>query len=199
MDSVPPPELPPVSVAVIGYATPAHLAATGLWTQLGRLYTTVDAPFPDRCVRCNEPTLPGHRVRKTMRWHNPTLLALILLQLVIYIVVAAVMTKRSKVDFGLCPEHWRRRKLFGGIFWAGLIVVVGMIAAGITLLLLSKNADNIPGVVLLCAVLPALIGLFLFHGYKLTPFRPNEITKTYAVYSGCGPRFLDSLPRVGPM
>jgi hypothetical protein len=88
--SMPPPLPPPT----LGYATPLGLGAPtgGLWREGNRLVTTSTATLPPRCVKCNQLGTVQYANRK-FYWSTPWLLFLILVNLLVYAIVALVVRK----------------------------------------------------------------------------------------------------------
>ena len=83
--------------------------------------------MPDRCVKCNGPA-NGYRLRKRLSWHEPIVYAVIVIQVLLYLILALALSKRATVEFGLCQDHVRRRRNFLLIGWVlcflGLIIPV---------------------------------------------------------------------------
>jgi uncharacterized membrane protein len=91
---------------------------------------TKDASLPDRCVKCNAPA-NGLRLKRRMAWHSPVLYLLIFLAVLIYVILAAMLSKRATVYLGLCSEHLQRRRKQIAIGWLLLIVGVATPIAAI--------------------------------------------------------------------
>ena len=70
--------------------------------------STFDHEFPDRCVICNCPA-EGFRLKRTAYWHPGWVYLLILISIVIYAVVALIVRKSVRLEYGLCPKHKARR------------------------------------------------------------------------------------------
>ncbi len=94
-----------------------------VWRNQKLLVMVPDAALPPRCVKCNGPAEEPTKVRK-IYWHHPLLYLLILINLIVYAVVAAIVRKRALVAPGLCAEHKKRRQIGLLIGWGG--VVAGM-------------------------------------------------------------------------
>ena len=139
--------------------------------------------LPERCVRCNEPATMEKR--KTYSWHHPALYLLILPGILIYAVVATVVSKKAKISIGLCEAHRTRRRNFGLAAFALLLVGIGALLAAV-------NAEDgagfglLGGVSLLAAVLVAMYGTRVLY--------PSKIDRDEARLKGCGDAFLASLP-----
>lgn len=91
-----------------------------IWRDNDRLIVAHGAPFPHRCVKCNEPSVEPHKVRKVY-YHHPALYLLLLGYAIIYILVALIVRKRADIDPGLCARHTSRRRLWIAIGWTGAL------------------------------------------------------------------------------
>jgi hypothetical protein len=160
-----------------------------IWRDRKRLVMLRNGPFPDRCVRCNQPaTEPG--VKRTFYWHHPAVyLALFVpLSILLYIIIAMVVRKKSTVFVPLCPQH-RKRRFMGlwicaGLFIFGVAGCIGSIAA------LNGDAAMAVGFACVAVVLGSVIAAAVISPI-LTARRMDEI---YAHFTGAGPSFLAELP-----
>jgi len=85
-----------------------------------------EAPLPDRCVKCNAPA-NGVRLRRSLSWHHPVLYVLIFVGVLIYVILAAVLSKRAMIYVGLCAEHFQRRRKRIAIGW--ILLASGLLFA----------------------------------------------------------------------
>ena len=111
-----------------GYVLPPPPSG-GVWRDNSTLVMVKEAPLPDRCVKCNAPA-NGVRLRRRLAWHSPVLYLLIFVAVLIYAILAAVLSKRATIYIGLCAEHFqgRRKKIaVGWILLAGglISIIVG--------------------------------------------------------------------------
>lgn len=117
--------LPPPQSASNPYAPPeAELRAPvvmggsgGVWRDGPLLVAVKNATLPDRCVKCNRPT--PLKIERTYYWHPPVWYLLILLNWLIYAIVAAAVRKKAVLEVGLCEDHRRRRKMS---MWIGTLI-----------------------------------------------------------------------------
>lgn len=111
-----------------GYVLPPPPAG-GVWRDKSTLVMTKEALLPDYCVKCNAPA-NGLRLKRTLSWHSPLLYLVIFFAVVIYIILAAVLSKRATVYLGLCQEHFQRRGKQIAVGWTLLAAgIIGTIAA----------------------------------------------------------------------
>jgi hypothetical protein len=65
-DPTPNPYAPPLSAEDHSAASLGEV--NGVWQELGVVVCVKGAPWPDRCVRCNEPAA-GYRLKRDLYWH----------------------------------------------------------------------------------------------------------------------------------
>lgn len=121
---------PPAGIVLEdGYVLPLPPAVGGVWCDKATLVMTKDASLPDRCVKCNA-SANGVRLKRKLSWHHPVLYLLIFFALLIYIILAAALSKRATVYLGLCAEHFHRRRKQIVVGWLLLVTgIIGIIAA----------------------------------------------------------------------
>lgn len=154
------------------------------WREGLTLVMAHGASLPPRCVKCNEPAEQPVKARRVY-WFSPWLYLLLVLNLILFAMVALLTRKKAIVAVGLCAVHrkqWRRRgALAKAAFLLGLVVVyVGM-----------GSALGFWGVLIGMAMMVGSIVFGLAFGRPLSAAR---IDKTHVTLKGCGERFLDSLP-----
>ncbi|MBL8268746.1 hypothetical protein [Steroidobacter sp.] len=145
-----------------------------------------DSDLPDRCVKCNDPAEQPTKTRKVY-WHHPGFYAVLLINVILYVIVALIARKTAEVNPGLCTRHKQKRNLGLAIGWGGLLVgiAVTVVAAG----------DN-PGVAMLGilgGITCILVGLFMSRVVYA-----KRIDDKYVQLKGCGAPFLDALPEFRP-
>jgi hypothetical protein len=112
-----------------GAATPG---AAGLWRERRKLVTVSETPFPDRCIKCNQPA-NGFRLKRVIYWHNPAYYLLLLCNVLIYAIVAMIVRKKAVLHIGLCAAHRQQRKVAILVCWLGVLGGLGItISAGVT-------------------------------------------------------------------
>jgi len=159
-------------------------AGDAVWRDGGLLITLIGAELPRRCVKCNSPADQPTKVRNVY-WHHPGLYLLLLLNVIIYAIVAAVVRKRAAVGAGLCIEHKKRRRIAMTFAWTGAL-------SGIVLMFFAMGSSAgawgaLLGVLL---ILGSCIGGLIFARVVYA----RKIDKTHVHLRGCGTAFLDSLP-----
>jgi hypothetical protein len=142
------------------------------------------APFPDRCVHCNQ-SAQGFRVKKTFYWHAPNWYLLVLLSILIYAVVAMVVRKKASFELALCPLHRSRRRLLMGIS-------LGLPLAALVIVLVSGGEPASVWGLGFATVAGAIFGSI---GVRI--LSPKKIEDGYAFLKGADASFLASLPPIG--
>ncbi len=167
----------PVATAGVG-------AGNTVWRDGDLLVTLIGAEMPSRCVKCNAPADQPTKARK-IYWHHPALYVLVLFNVLIYAIIAAVIRKRVFVSAGLCKEHKKRRRIAMTIAWTGAL-------SGIVLVFVGMGSS--------LGVWGALLGFLLILGSIIEGLiggrivYARKIDKNYVCLKGCGLAFLDSLP-----
>lgn len=149
--------------------------------------------LPPRCVCCNLPATPAARPRR-LTWHTPWLYPLILLNIILYIVVALLVRRSVKLHPALCPLHARQRR-------RGHWTALGLFAGGL-LVLYTGVVNEAPAVPLLREGL-FLLGSLMVLGmlWVLARLPANlvaaRIDRREIRIRGAGEPFLASLPAYG--
>jgi len=120
-------EAPPPPTGIVledGYVLPLPPAIGGIWRDKSTLVMTKDASLPDRCVKCNAPA-NGVRLKRMLAWHSPLLYLVIFFAVLIYVILAAILSKRATVYIGLCNQHFQRRRKQKVIGW--LLLAIGVV------------------------------------------------------------------------
>lgn len=191
-----PPPLPaPGSPVAVPYATPAGYQApfpNNIWSDGDLLLVTRDVHLPDRCVKCNA-AANGYRIRKTIQWHEPWIWATILAGVLAYAIIAMILRKTVKIEFGLCPEHRRKRDMWkwivGGLCALGVGSFVG---AGF---LFQQRSTEDFGFLAIAAGIIILLVAAVVGSVSMRVLKPTKIDDFYGWFKGCSPGFLSALPR----
>lgn len=153
----------------------------GIWRYKKLIILKRDAVFPDRCVKCNEPA-NGFKLKRSLMWHSPILYVL-LCSILVYALVALLVSRRAVVHVGLCEVHRAKRKRNIFISW-------GIMSASIICFVLSAVYGVMVGVIGLILLVAAAI----YSSATVLMVSPRFIDKMEVKLSGAGKAFLDSLP-----
>lgn len=154
-----------------------------LWRSGNLLVLRKDAFLPDRCVKCNQPA-NGFKLPRKLSWHTPWLYLLILPSLLIYIIVALIVSKKARLEIGLCQEHRQRRRRDLAIAW--LIFVLSLVAFGAAAAL-SNGWLALAGVSLLLVAI-------VYGAVRVPPVQAKRIDNQFLWLKGVSPAFLATLP-----
>jgi len=159
----------------------------GLWRKGNLLVMRKRAILPDRCVKSNQPT--ERRLRRNLSWHHPAVYLAILPGLLIYIIIAIILTKRATIHIGLSDEWFAKRRRTILISWTIVLVSIAMVVLGCA----GVEESDIFGLLIPVGFLAFLIGAF----YGLIAARmvtPTRIDDEYVWLKGVNREFLAELP-----
>lgn len=161
--------------------------SAGVWRSEKLVVLARDADLPNRCVKCNEPADEPTKTRKVY-WHHPGYYVVLLINAILYVIVALIARKTAAVHPGLCVGHKQRRLLGIGVGWVGFI-------AGFIAMMVAFGADQAGlGVLLLVLTLTAVLtGMYLSQ-----IVHAKRIDDRYVLLKGCGKPFLAALPEFQP-
>ncbi|WP_146576152.1 hypothetical protein [Neorhodopirellula pilleata] len=148
-----------------------------------------DATLPDICFKSNEPTA-GYRLRRKLSWHNQWIALAILLNVLIYLLIAIIVSKRATVMIPL-SDHWRvlRRKRIRNA-WVLCLGGPILFVAGIMMMGQGPDAELAGSFCLMAGGLILLFGLFyaIFRTRLVTPVMIDE---HFVHLKGAHPEFLN--------
>ncbi len=144
--------------------------------------------LPPNCMKCNAP-IGDNYLKKTFRWHSPWLYVLVFFGLILYMIVALIVQKKSKIEIPLCSKHrsWRTK-----MHITGAILLVAWIPA--LLILNGLNVDA--GTTALLCIGIAFSG-FVVLGIVGMSIAPIYIDEMRTEIKGASEEFLSSLPMKG--
>jgi len=154
-----------------------------LWRFGKQLVLRSETALPDRCVKCNAPA-NGSRLRRRLYWHSPVIYVLILINLLIYALVAIIVRKRTVVEIGLCEHHRRRRHIVIGTCWALVLAGLAMVGGGINM---NEGFLTLTGILL--ALVSAIVG-----GVLGPQVAASKIDQEFVYLRGCSKEYLAMLP-----
>ena len=155
----------------------------GLYQQDDLIVAFKGATFPDRCICCNKPA-DGRLVSKTVFWHTPVLLPLLLLSFPFYLLLAISFRRIHTFKIPLCRQHYFQRLSLTAI---GLILLPGFPI--LALIAINGGAPYW----FLTGILASLSGVASL-GLGRNPIWASHIDKEMAILRGADPEFVHSLP-----
>lgn len=152
----------------------------GLWRSGKLLVMRKQALLPDRCVKCNQPA-HGFRLKRNLSWHTPWLALLILVAWIVYIILAAILSKKATIQIGLCEEHRRIRNRDLLIAWLA-------VAASICSFVLAAYLN--PGWPYGLAGGILLLGAIIYGWSRVPQVRPQRIDDQFVWLRGVSKEYL---------
>ncbi len=141
------------------------------------------ASLPDRCIKCNGP-IEGRRIAKNLYWHPPWVYLLILVNLLVYVIVALLIRKKAPIVVPICDRHQRHRLI--AILCSWLMAIGGLV-------LIPVGAFQGDGVLAFAGFLICLFGIVL-GGVKAIMVAARKITEQHISVRGCCQEYLAWLP-----
>ncbi len=153
-----------------------------------------DGKLPPVCMVCGAEA--EQYVKRTFQWYPPWVIVTILVALLVYVILALVLTKKMTVYVPLCSEHrnyFGRRTLRGG-----LVIVVGVLISVVCLGVWAYMADQ-PGAKEE-PFIPCCAGMFFFFVALIAGsivmqmgIKPTEITDDEIKLKGVSEEFVDAM------
>jgi len=167
----------------------APAASFNLWRKGNQLVVPLGAQLPARCVKCGQ-AVTTQPIRRKLSWHKQWIFLLLLLNVLIYLIVAIIVRKKAVIEVPICPEHRKRRAMIIAMSWLMVLLSIGMFV-------LAANVNN-GGPWALGGVVLFLIGIILGIT-KGTLVRAVRIDDRFLWVNGFGKSFLEPLPEwTGP-
>lgn len=91
----------------VHFPMPTHKVVP-IWRDNSVLIMAKQAHLPGRCVKCNAPT--QHTLKRDLRWHHPALYLLLFSGVLLYVILALVLSKTATINVGFCETHAAARK-----------------------------------------------------------------------------------------
>ena len=187
-DQAPNPYAAPTPMGYHQPVQPKLPAFAGLWRQGNIMVMHKMAPLPDICLKSNQPAT--RRLTRNLQWHHPAIALTILAGLLIYIILALILTKRATIHVPLTEEWFARRRRRMLYAWGCGLACLALIVLGIVA---AAQTDE-PGFLLLMLIgivggLIALVG----GAAAVALVSPTRITDEYVWLKGVHPDFLNRL------
>jgi hypothetical protein len=158
-----------------------------LWRKGNVLVMRKTARLPNRCVKSNQPT--ERRLKRNLAWHHPVILVTILAGLLIYVVLALILTKRATIYIGLSDEWFARRRRTIVIGWT---IVLASCAIGV--LGCAGVAENDLFSLLILLAFPAFMFGAIYGLLGARMVAPTRIDDEFVWLKGVNREFLAELP-----
>lgn len=163
---------------------PGLASLSGLWRSGKYLVMHKDCQLPDRCVKCNKPAA-GYRLKRNLTWHTPWLYLLLVAAWLIYLIVAAIVSKKARIQIGLCDEHRGIRQRDIIITWIFVLSGIFSLGAGIVMK---------PGWVYALSGLGLLLVAIIYGVCRVPMVQPKRIDEQHVWLHGVSEEFMAELP-----
>ena len=91
----------------------ATAVEAGVWRRQSTLVSALDAgretTLPNLCVKCGR-DVPASDFKKKLYWHPPAYYLLLLVNMLVFAIVAMIVRKNATVHMGVCEEHRAKRR-----------------------------------------------------------------------------------------
>ena len=158
-----------------------------------RGHVSEEGDLPDVCMRCGAPAAVYKD--KSFSWFPGWIYILILAGLLVFLILAVVLTKYRRVCVPLCERHknhWLNRQLGLLLSFLGLLALGGLTVFFIADSRPGSDGETI-GQVLCVGSLVSLLGwLVLAAVLQTTAIRPVEITERRITLTGVSREFVDA-------
>lgn len=163
-----------------------------VWREGNLLVVSKGVAFPMCCVKCG--AAAQRTVQTKLQWHNPWLYLLAIFPgLLIYAIVATVVSQRAEFALPVCEAHRARRLKTLGFAWFVLAASVGL---PLLALATASGGSDIAGLSCVAGTLGLLISLVVFSvGGRL--LQPTFIDGYVVKLKGAGDGFLSRCPPMG--
>jgi hypothetical protein len=159
----------------------------GIWRSGNMLVMHKQSPLPFRCVKSNEPA--SDYLRRRLSWHHPLLYLVILANLLIFVIVALVVSKKADIKIGLSEAWFARRRQAMIVGWSCFLAGCGMFFASFLL----DISDDVRGAALITSIVLAMFGIF-WGLLKSRMIVAKKIDDHFVWLKGIHPDFLATLP-----
>jgi hypothetical protein len=179
----------PGQIQTLEYLTPGAPAG-GVWSYGNILVMHRQAQLPPTCIKCGAPG-DGVPMKRKLTWHPWWVYLLILANLIIYIIVAAIVSSRATVYVGVCARHRAKRRTHLAIAW--LLFLGALVAFFVAGNLGRGNDDLVAALVIsgIVMILAALIWAVVISSMICTPYK---IDPQYVWLKGAGAEYLAQFP-----
>ena len=157
-----------------------------------RLVVGHNATLPNICVKTGMPAT--RYISRKFSWHTPLAFLGLLVNILVYIVLALILRKQMDVQIPVSEEFFRRRQrnlwVFGLLSVASVVAFVGGIVYAANLPRRPMPVESWTSVTLILGGLLSFFVFIIIHNKALTILRPKKIDDHFGWYKGACPQFL---------
>ena len=172
----------------------------GLWRDGNVLVMHKEAQLPNLCVKSGA-IADEEGIRRRLQWHPPWIAFTILAGLLVYVILALVMTKRATITIPLCADEKQKRRSWLAVNWiiglGGLAITLGCIGG---FAVINRPSGEL-SIALMIGIVVGIIGMLaaLVIGQIVARIlKPTKITDTHLWLKGVHESILSQLPPIPP-
>lgn len=155
-----------------------------VWRSGKQLVMHVDSILPDRCIKTNLPT-HGQRLKRNLSWHNSGIYLLILVNMLLYLIVALCVRKRATIEIGVSDAVMKKRKTAITVGW-----VLGL--GGIAVFTIGLAYESLGLLIPVGIVAPIVVIVWAMRGVNIVT--PARIDREYIWLKGVNKDYLSEFP-----
>jgi hypothetical protein len=149
------------------------------------------AILPNRCVKSNEP-VDQLRLVRSLSWHHPLVYLTLLINILVFIIVALAVRKQATIRVGLSDEWFRKRRMAILIGWTFGLLGIAIVVVSL-MNTLGPGGSGYAGLGIVCGLV-MLLAAAIFGIVRAQIVRPARITNEYIWLTGVHPDYLAELP-----
>lgn len=160
----------------------------GPWRDGKILVVGKGAPLPELCFKCGG--TPTKHLNRKLTWHHPAIYLTILVNLIVYVIVALIVRKTEKVRIPVCAACNGRRLRNNVIGTLVFLLSVVLLGYGVSS---SGTGSDYSTAFLLSGTLLILFSLLLAFSFQFATAR--KINDRFVWINKAGKNLLDTLPQ----
>ncbi len=181
------------------YATPLapmpNQFAPAIDTNLYRLDDLLvfdkNAVLPDElCLKST--TKASGKLRRNLTWHHPAVFLALLANILIYALLAIVLSKKATIYIGLSDEWFAKRRRRIAIAWAAILLSLGTLIGGVVVISSPAGDDDV-GAALMISGFFGFLAAALYGLLAPRLVSPKKITDSHVYPRRVHPDFLARL------
>lgn len=169
----------------------------GLWRDRRDLVLHLESRLPSLCVKTGLPT-SEIGIQRVFRWHSPWLALALLVNVLLYIILAVALSKRATVVVPLAPAARANRRFWIICSWIIGLTGVAIVCVAVYFLMDVQDAAGMSITSLFAGLVLLIGGLFVGQNSSRI-LRPTKITRTHIWLRGVHESILSQLPPLPPV
>jgi hypothetical protein len=185
----------PKSSSKISAASPG--SNQGIWRDGKKLVVHKQAVLPPICVKTNEPS--QRKIKRKYYWHHPAVYLAILVQVLIYIILAMVVRKKHELEVPITEQTGAKRRNGIAIGWVLALAAIALFVGSIAWMLQPGNEANAGyGVIALFLAAFMLVAGSIIGSRAAAILTPKRMTESATWFAGAHWEYLERFPEIPP-